>query len=116
MRPRRLIVLPCLVALLSSCTQWVSFSPGPPGPVEGEVRVTTDAGRTVELTDPFVEGPEYVGTREGMVVRVPLDSIAQFEVKRNNVAGTVVTSVAVTAGVFFGLALLAIYSADWSAF
>jgi hypothetical protein len=89
MTARQTIAFLCLVALVPSCTYWVEYSPGPPSVEESPVRVTTVAGQQVRLTDPFVEGSDYVGSQSRTVVRVPLDSIARFELRRFHVGRSV---------------------------
>jgi hypothetical protein len=85
MTARQTIAFLCLVALLPSCTHWVEV-PGPPGPEEEKVRVTTTAGEQVILVEHEMDDSEFGGWMEGYEAywTSPLDSVSTFAVSRHS--------------------------------
>jgi hypothetical protein len=96
----------CFVALLPSCTHWV-VAPGPPGPNEEKVRVTTAAGEQVVLMEHSVDGSVFGGWLDGYEEywTSPLDSVSTFEVRGISGGRTavLVTTVAVAGLVAFAI-------------
>ena len=103
MNARRVISLLCLIVLLPQCTHFVPYE-GPAPPIgEKSVRVTTESGTQIELDDPVVEGADFAGWTDrrdlSSVVRVPLDSIAGFEIRELEGGRTFLLSFGIVLGV-----------------
>jgi hypothetical protein len=78
----------CLVVLLPSCVSFQPYQESGPPFGEEKVRVTQTSGERIVLETPRVEDGDYAGsvTSNGLTseVRIPLDSVAGFEVLRTH--------------------------------
>lgn len=86
MTARQCIATLCFVALLPGCVTFQPYEGDGPPIGEPRVRVTRTSGESIVLATPEVENGEFAGlVRENgvqSVVRIPMESIAGFEVSR----------------------------------
>ena len=111
MNVRRLIACIMLPCYLVACTAWKTQEASPQQVLADEqpdkMRVTLSDGSQVVLEEPVISGDTLTGVAEGQQTSIPLDDVADVEVRKAQTLLTVGVVVLGTAAVLFGLAVIA---------